>query len=70
MVIYGRTEVASILRCSRSKAYEVIRTLKTELEAKGLLTPCQGKIQARFFCERFGLDLDECQSILQNTVSK
>ncbi len=64
MVIYGKKEVAQILRCSDSNAYRTIRTLKEELEAKGLLTPVAGKIQARFFCERFGFELDECQALL------
>lgn len=65
MVTYSKNEVSILLRCKSTKACEVIRILKEELEEKGYLTPARGKIQAKYFCERFGLELDECQKLLK-----
>lgn len=45
-------EVCEILGVSRSKAYQLMRQLNTELEKKGRLT-IHGKVLRRYFMERF-----------------
>lgn len=70
MVIYGVNEVSYLLRTSQTNAYKVMRELKKEMEAKGLLTPSQGKIQAKYFCERFGFELAECTEELEGMPPK
>lgn len=70
MVIYGKEEITMILRCSDTYAYRTIRNLTIELEEKGFCTPCQGKIQAKFFCDRFGLDMEVCERLLKQIGKK
>lgn len=70
MVIYSVREVSHLLQTSETNAYKVMRMLKEELEGKGLLTPSQGRIQARYFCERYGLELEECNEALKNLPKK
>lgn len=65
MIVFGAQEIAFLLHTSESNAYNPIRKLKAELNEMGKLTPAQGRIQARFFCERFGLDIEECQEVLK-----
>lgn len=44
-------EVAQIMECSTSRAYEIIRKLNAELEEKDYIT-IHGKINAKYFYER------------------
>ena len=54
-VVLGAKEVAEALGCSNNKAYEVIKTLNKELEAKGFIT-FTGKVSEKYFLERvYGL---------------
>ena len=46
-------EVQELLQVSKPKAYEIIRTLNTELKNKGFLT-VQGKIREDYLHERMG----------------
>lgn len=45
--------VMELAACSQSKAYQIIRRLNRELEAKGFLT-LHGRINRQYFLERFG----------------
>lgn len=45
-------DVMEILRCSQSKAYEIISKLNKELESEGQLF-IHGRISAKRFKERF-----------------
>ncbi len=54
-VMLGADEVKEALGVSKSKAYEVIRQLNLELEAKGFIT-FTGKVSKQYFYERvYGL---------------
>lgn len=44
-------EVAQIMECSTSRAYEIIRKLNAELEEKNYIT-IHGRINAKYFYER------------------
>lgn len=44
-------DVATIMECSKSVAYSIIRKLNEELEKKGFIT-IHGKINAKYFNER------------------
>ena len=44
-------DVASVMECSKSRAYEIIRKLNEELEEKHYIT-IHGKINAKYFNER------------------
>lgn len=46
-------DVQQILRCSQSKAYQVIQQLNKELKKEGQLV-LAGRISAKKFNERFG----------------
>ena len=45
------TDVAEVMECSKSKSYEIIRKLNSELEEKGFVT-LHGRINAKYFYER------------------
>lgn len=49
---------------SRATAYKVMRDLGNEFEAMGKARPPAGKIQKRFFCEKFLFELSECDAEL------
>ena len=52
-------EVQKVLGVSRSKAYQIIRTLNRELKSEGYITIAE-KCPIRFFNERFyGMQADE-----------
>lgn len=44
-------DVAAVMECSKSWAYEIIRKLNAELEEKHYIT-IHGKINAKYFYER------------------
>ncbi|WP_206458661.1 ICEBs1 excisionase [Anaerovorax sp. IOR16] len=67
MQFYGAPDLVTILGVSRSKAYEIIRDLISDLEQMGKLSPKAGKIQKTYFCERFMLNPDDCDKLLQNS---
>lgn len=50
----GASEVQEIVGCSKSRAYQFIRQMNKELEAKGLLT-FPGRVPRRYVFERFGI---------------
>lgn len=63
-MFYKVDAVMALLGISKSKAFEIIRQLRTDLEADGYILPPAGKIQKRYFCKRFDLDLQECEDYL------
>lgn len=52
--LMGVKEVQTILRISKSKAYQIIKQLNIELENEGFIT-IQGKISKKYFNERVAL---------------
>lgn len=50
----GANDIAEILRCSASYAYNVIRQLNAEMKEKNYIT-VRGKINAKYFYKRVGL---------------
>lgn len=44
-------DVAEVMECSKSRAYEIIRQLNNELEEKKYIT-IHGKINSKYFYER------------------
>ncbi len=51
-------EVASIVGVSMPTAYRIIKSLNTELQQKGYVVQT-GKVNKRYFEERFGVTVDE-----------
>ena len=50
----GASDVAEILGCSASYAYNVIRQLNAEMQEKKYIT-VRGKVNAKYFYKRVGL---------------
>lgn len=50
----GANDIAEILGCSASYAYNVIRQLNEEMKEKNYIT-VRGKINAKYFYKRVGL---------------
>ena len=48
-MFYKVDAVMALLGISKSKAYEIIRQLRADLEADGYILPPAGKIQKRYF---------------------
>ncbi len=44
-------DVAEVMECSKSRAYEIIKKLNAELEEKHYIT-IHGKVNAKYFYER------------------
>jgi hypothetical protein len=65
-MFYGVEEIKAILGVQRTKAYSIIRTLRADLKSEGYIKPPAGKIQKRYFCERYHLDINECESFLKS----
>lgn len=51
---YTAAQISSLVGCGRSKAYEVIAKLNTELEAKGFIT-FRGKVPRKYAQERMNI---------------
>ncbi|MBR4027656.1 MAG: hypothetical protein IKJ01_08945 [Lachnospiraceae bacterium] len=51
-------DVCSILECSQSKGYAIIRQLNEEMQQLGYIT-LHGKVNARFFYERIYAEREE-----------
>ena len=51
-------EVAEIVGVSKPTAYRIIKSLNTELQQKGYVVQI-GKVNKKYFEERFGVILDE-----------
>ena len=49
---YNSNDVINLLGVSQSKAYEIIRTLNSELQKKGFLI-LRGKVSKAFFDEKW-----------------
>lgn len=64
-MFYGKEEVKFFLQCKDSKAYQVIRELADGLVKKGYSRPPHGKIQKKLFCEKFILDMEDCDKAYQ-----
>lgn len=64
-MFYGKDEVKFFLQCKDSKAYQVIRELADGLVKKGYSRPPHGKIQKKVFCEKFMLNMEECDRAYQ-----
>lgn len=50
-------DVASLLRVSREKAYQVIRELNKELSEKGFIT-VRGRVSSRYLYDRLNLEAE------------
>ena len=56
--------VMALLEVSSVIAYRVIRELQAELKQRGFLVNPNAKIPIKFFCERFGVDIDDAKQIV------
>lgn len=65
-MFYGVEEIMAILGIQRTKAYTIIRRLRGDLKKAGYIEPPAGKIQKRYFCERYHLDIKECETYLKS----
>lgn len=59
MLFICAKDVALIWGVSESTAYKMIRQLQKDLVKQGYLSPPAGKIQVKYFCDRFNLELNE-----------
>ena len=50
-------EVSEIMKCSASKAYEVIKLLNAELELEGFKTN-KGRVNAEAFAKAYGFGIE------------
>jgi hypothetical protein len=50
----GASEVAEILKCSKSFAYKKMQQIRKELEAQNLIT-IHGRVPRGYLLKRFGL---------------
>lgn len=48
-------DVRRVLNIGRTKAYQIIRQLNSELENKGYMIQ-RGRVPAKYFSERFNID--------------
>ena len=64
-MFYGVKEVMAILGIERSLAYKKIKQLHLDLVKAGYIEPPAGRIQKKYFCERFNLNLKECEAFLK-----
>ena len=55
---YGPTDIMEMLDVAKSKAYQIIKELNNELKKDGFLVK-SGRVSARYFNERYGLDEKE-----------
>lgn len=56
--------VMALLEVSSVIAYRVIRELQAELKQRGFLVNPNAKIPIQFFCERFGVDINDARQIV------
>lgn len=68
---YGVEDIEIILQVAQSKAYQVIRTLGIEISKTKMpdkdrcyARPPAGKIQKAYFCEKYMLDVDDCDKLI------
>lgn len=64
-MFYGVKDIMTILQIKQSKAYSIIKALRNSLEAEGYISPPAGRIQKRYFCDRYNLNLKDCEQILK-----
>ena len=67
-MFYGVEEIMAILGIKRSKAYSIIYQLRQDLESEGYIIPPAGRVQKRYFCDRFHLDYRECEKFLKGAA--
>ena len=64
-MLYRVGDIMALLQIGKSKAYDVIRRLQKDIESEGYIRPPAGRIQKRYFCKRYGLDVDDCDRYLK-----
>lgn len=64
-MFYRVNDVETIFGIKHSKAYEIIRNLQKSLVAEGYVAPPAGRIQKRYFCKKYNLDLADCEALLK-----
>lgn len=61
--------VMALLEVSQAVAYRVIRELQAELKQQGYLVNPNKKIPIKFFCDRYGVNIDDAKSIVSSIKS-
>ena len=64
-MFYGVEEIKAILGIKECKAYTIIRDLRKSLASEGYIPPPAGRIQKTYFCEKYNLNLKECEKFLR-----
>ena len=64
-MFYGVEDIMAILGVQKAKAYSIIKDLRMDLEKRGYFSPPAGKIQKQYFCERYNLNLKDCEKFLK-----
>ena len=73
-LFYDKNDVMTLVGVAQTKALAIIRELRDDLAKTKMpgheayfSKPPAGRIQKRYFCERYNLDLAECEQTLQKT---
>ena len=68
---YTATDVMTLLSVKQAKAYQVIKTLADEIvntkipgKDRCYARPPAGRIQKSYFCEKYMLDVDDCDKLI------
>ena len=71
-MFYRVKDIMAILGIAQTKAYDIIRDLGNDLaktkipsSEKTYCKPPAGRIQKAYFCERYKLDVNECDQYIQ-----
>lgn len=57
-------DVMILADCGKTKACAMMAVLREELVKKGFAMPPKGKIQKKYYCERYMLALEDCERLL------
>lgn len=68
---YRVNDIMAIMECSESYAYRIIDTLRKEIENTKIpgtdrcyAAPPAGRVRKEYFCEKYMLDVAECDAIV------
>ncbi len=74
---YNANDVMLLLKIGESTAYKVIGKMRSEISKKKIpgkdicyAKPPQGKIQKSYFCEKYMLDVAECDAFLEMAMQE
>lgn len=67
---YTAKEVQILLGVASTQSYKIIKELGNQLVKEGYSKPPTGKIQKKYLCKQYMLDIVECDCILEEEKKK